>query len=73
MLKLIFLFWSTSGNSWIFDIGNSLGFVGGTGIGNANSYAPYGDGGSYGGLSFNYKPDAIKVKYKKQIAKRLPI
>lgn len=48
-------------------------FVGGTGIGNANSYAPYGDGGSYGGLSFNYKPDAIKVKYKKQIAKRLPI
>ena len=32
---------------------------------NANSYAPYGDGGSYGGLSFNHKPDAIKVKYKK--------
>jgi len=31
----------------------------------AKSYAPYGDGGSYGGLSFNYKPDAIKVKYKK--------
>ena len=47
----------TLGTPWIF--------VGGTGITNANSYAPYGDGGSYGGLSFNYKPDAIKVKYKK--------
>lgn len=47
----------TLGTPWVF--------VGGTGIVNANSYAPYGDGGSYGGLSFNYKPDAIKVKYKK--------
>lgn len=47
----------TLGTPWVF--------VGGTGIRNANSYAPYGDGGSYGGLSFNYKPDAIKVKYKK--------
>lgn len=47
----------TLGTPWVF--------VGGTGIENANSYAPYGDGGSYGGLSFNYKPDAIKVKYKK--------
>lgn len=47
----------TLGTPWVF--------VGGTGIMNANSYAPYGDGGSYGGLSFNYKPDAIKVKYKK--------
>ena len=47
----------TLGTPWVF--------VGGTGIGNANSYAPYGDGGSYGGLSFNYKPDYIKVKYKK--------
>lgn len=47
----------TLGTPWVF--------VGGTGIGNANSYAPYGDGGSYGGLSFNYKPDAIKVRYKK--------
>lgn len=47
----------TLGTPWVF--------VGGTVIGNANSYAPYGDGGSYGGLSFNYKPDAIKVKYKK--------
>lgn len=47
----------TLGTPWVF--------VGGTGIPNANSYAPYGDGGSYGGLSFNYKPDAIKVKYKK--------
>lgn len=47
----------TLGTPWVF--------VGGTRIGNANSYAPYGDGGSYGGLSFNYKPDAIKVKYKK--------
>lgn len=47
----------TLGTPWVF--------VGGTGTGNANSYAPYGDGGSYGGLSFNYKPDAIKVKYKK--------
>ena len=47
----------TLGTPWVF--------VGGTGIFDANSYAPYGDGGSYGGLSFNYKPDAIKVKYKK--------
>ena len=47
----------TLGTPWVF--------VGGTGIENANSYAPYGDGGSYGGLSFNYKPDAINVKYKK--------
>lgn len=47
----------TLGTPWVF--------VGGTDITNANSYAPYGDGGSYGGLSFNYKPDAIKVKYKK--------
>ena len=47
----------TLGTPWVF--------VGGTSITNANSYAPYGDGGSYGGLSFNYKPDAIKVKYKK--------
>ena len=47
----------TLGTPWVF--------VGGTGITNANPYAPYGDGGSYGGLSFNYKPDAIKVKYKK--------
>lgn len=47
----------TLGTPWVF--------VGGTGITTANSYAPYGDGGSYGGLSFNYKPDAIKVKYKK--------
>lgn len=47
----------TLGTPWVF--------VGGTGITNANFYAPYGDGGSYGGLSFNYKPDAIKVKYKK--------
>lgn len=47
----------TLGTPWVF--------VGGTGIKDANSYAPYGDGGSYGGLSFNYKPDAIKVKYKK--------
>lgn len=47
----------TLGTPWVF--------VGGTNIGDANSYAPYGDGGSYGGLSFNYKPDAIKVKYKK--------
>ena len=47
----------TLGTPWVF--------VGGTGIFGANSYAPYGDGGSYGGLSFNYKPDAIKVKYKK--------
>ena len=47
----------TLGTPWVF--------VGGTVIRDANSYAPYGDGGSYGGLSFNYKPDAIKVKYKK--------
>lgn len=47
----------TLGTPWVF--------VGGTDIFEANSYAPYGDGGSYGGLSFNYKPDAIKVKYKK--------
>lgn len=47
----------TLGTPWVF--------VGGTTMIEAKSYAPYGDGGSYGGLSFNYKPDAIKVKYKK--------
>lgn len=47
----------TLGTPWVF--------VGGTKMLEAKSYAPYGDGGSYGGLSFNYKPDAIKVKYKK--------
>ena len=47
----------TLGTPWVF--------VGGTGFRDALSFAPYGDGGSYGGLSFNYKPDAIKVKYKK--------
>lgn len=47
----------TLGTPWVF--------VGGTTMFEAKSYAPYGDGGSYGGLSFNYKPDAIKVKYKK--------
>lgn len=47
----------TLGTPWVF--------VGGTTMLEAKSYAPYGDGGSYGGLSFNYKPDAIKVKYKK--------
>lgn len=47
----------TLGTPWVF--------VGGTTMFEAKSYAPYGDGGSYGGLPFNYKPDAIKVKYKK--------
>lgn len=40
-------------------------FVGGTGMLNANSYAKYGDGGSYGGVEFSNRPDAIKLRYQK--------
>ena len=40
-------------------------FVGGTSMFNANSYAKYGDGGSYGGVEFSNRPDAIKLRYQK--------
>lgn len=40
-------------------------FVGGTSMVNANSYAKYGDGGSYGGVEFSNRPDAIKLRYQK--------
>ena len=40
-------------------------FVGGTGMLNANNYAKYGDGGSYGGVEFSNRPDAIKLRYQK--------
>ncbi len=40
-------------------------FVGGTSMLNANSYAKYGDGGSYGGVEFSNRPDAIKLRYQK--------
>ena len=40
-------------------------FVGGTGMLNAHSYAKYGDGGSYGGVEFSNRPDAIKLRYQK--------
>ena len=40
-------------------------FVGGTSMFNANNYAKYGDGGSYGGVEFSNRPDAIKLRYQK--------
>lgn len=40
-------------------------FVGGSGYGEMMQLAKYGDGGSYGGTSFTYKPDAISLKYRR--------
>lgn len=47
----------TLGTPWVF--------VGGSGFGEMLELAKYGDGGSYGGTSFTYKPDAISLKYRR--------
>lgn len=47
----------TLGTPWVF--------VGGSGYGEMLQLAKYGDGGSYGGTSFTYKPDAISLKYRR--------
>ena len=41
-------------------------FVGGTKLGNAQSYASGGDGGSHNGVAFSNRPDALTLKYKKE-------
>lgn len=47
----------TLSNPWVF--------IGGSNILDAYGYAPYGDGGSYGGVAFTNRPDAIKLRYQK--------
>ena len=47
----------TVGTPWVF--------VGGKTMFDALSYAAAGDGGSYGGVSFTYRPDAVSLRYQK--------
>lgn len=47
----------TVGTPWVF--------VGGKSKFDALSYAAAGDGGSYGGVSFTYRPDAVSLRYQK--------
>lgn len=47
----------TVGTPWVF--------VGGKNMYDALSYAAAGDGGSYGGVSFTYRPDAVSLRYQK--------
>ena len=47
----------TLSNPWVF--------IGGSNILDAYGYAAYGDGGSYGGVAFTNRPDAIKLRYQK--------
>lgn len=47
----------TLSNPWVF--------IGGSNILDAYGYAAYGDGGSYGGVVFTNRPDAIKLRYQK--------
>lgn len=47
----------TVGTPWVF--------VGGKSRLDALNYAAAGDGGSYGGVSFTYRPDAISLRYQK--------
>ena len=46
----------TLGTPWVFAHGRGLGMM---------TYAKYGDGGSFSGVDFGFKPDAISFKYKK--------
>lgn len=46
----------TLGTPWVFAHGSGLGMM---------TYAKYGDGGSFSGVDFGFKPDAISFKYKK--------
>ena len=47
----------TVGTPWVF--------VGGKNMVAALNYAAAGDGGSYGGVSFTYRPDGISLRYQK--------
>ena len=47
----------TVGTPWVF--------VGGKSMMDALKYAAAGDGGSYGGVSFTYRPDGISLRYQK--------
>ena len=47
----------TLSNPWVF--------IGGSNMLDALNYAAYGDGGSYGGVAFTNRPDAIKLRYQK--------
>ena len=47
----------TVGTPWVF--------VGGKNMFDALNFAAAGDGGSYGGVSFTYRPDAISLRYQK--------
>ena len=40
-------------------------FVYGSGLSDMIKYASAGDGGSYGGIEFAYKPDAVSLKYRR--------
>lgn len=45
-------------------------FVGGTAWGDAAKYAKYGDGGSHDSYSFTYRPDALRLRAKRDDTKK---
>lgn len=45
-------------------------FVGGTALGDAAKYAKYGDGGSHDSYSFTYRPDALRLRAKRDDTKK---